>query len=144
MSVENLLSRLQNVRKRGNNKWMASCPCHEDKTPSLAIADNAGKILLHCFSQQCAPIEICDVIGINITDLFPPSDDYDPSKSRHRKEYYDSQQVLEALAFEVLVASVILSDIIKTGSLFQENIDRFFIANERINAALEYTRRISA
>ena len=145
MSIENLLSRLQNVRRRGKqNQWMASCPCHVDKTPSLSIADNAGKILLYCFSQQCTPSEICDAIGMDITDLFPPSDDYDASKPHQRRGYYDSQQVLEALAFETLVASVILNDLMKNGSLLQANLDRFFVANERINAALEYTRRISA
>jgi len=145
MSIENLLSRLQNVRRRGKqNQWMASCPCHVDKTPSLSIADNAGKILLHCFSQQCTPSEICDTIGMDIADLFPPSDDYGASKPHQRRGHYDSPQVLEALAFEVLVASVILNDLMKNGSLLQVNLDRLFVANERINAALEYTRRISA
>lgn len=143
MSAENLLSRLQNVRRRGNGKWMASCPCHTDNTPSLAIADNAGKILLHCFSQQCTPSEICDAIGINISDLFPPSDDYDASKPHQRRYYYDSQHVLESLAEETLTASVIISELMDSGSLYQEDIERIALAAGRIQSALEYTRRIS-
>lgn len=145
MSVENLLSRLQNVRRRGKqNQWMASCPCHVDKTPSLAIEDKSGLILLHCFSMDCEKTAICDAIGMNITDLFPPSDDYDASKRHQRRGHYDSQQVLEALAFEVLAASVTLNDVLKNGSLYQRDLDRLVLASERINAGLEYTRRLIA
>jgi hypothetical protein len=122
---------------------MASCPCHVDKTPSLAIADNVGKILLHCFSRQCTPIEICDTIGLNISDLFPPDNNYEASQHQ-RREYYDSQQVLDALAFETLVASIILQDLMDSGSLFQTDLDRLWVATERINAGLEYTRRLTA
>ena len=29
--------------------WMARCPAHDDRNPSLAIADaNSGKVLVHC------------------------------------------------------------------------------------------------
>lgn len=144
-NINNLLSRLQNVHRRGKqNQWMASCPCHVDKTPSLAIEDKSGLILLHCFSQQCTPTEICDAIGMNVTDLFPPSDDYDASKPHQRRGHYDSQQVLEALAYETLLSSVILSDLMISGSLYQDDLERIALAAGRINAALEYTRRISA
>ena len=29
-------------------KWMAHCPVHEDRTPSLAVDSKGGKVLVHC------------------------------------------------------------------------------------------------
>lgn len=37
-------------RKVGRN-WMARCPAHDDRCPSLSVRDTAdGRVLLHCFS----------------------------------------------------------------------------------------------
>lgn len=34
--------------RRSGANWMARCPAHEDKNPSLSIRDANGKSLLHC------------------------------------------------------------------------------------------------
>jgi hypothetical protein len=36
--------------KRQGNGWTTHCPAHIDDKPSLNIAENEGKILLHCFA----------------------------------------------------------------------------------------------
>jgi hypothetical protein len=48
--VETLLRRIHHVRRyRGG--WLARCPAHEDRTPSLSIGiGRNGRILLHCFA----------------------------------------------------------------------------------------------
>lgn len=44
-----ILSRLQRVRKRGPNKWTAQCPLHVDRTPSLHIEKTKeGKVIANC------------------------------------------------------------------------------------------------
>jgi DNA primase len=45
-----LLSRLTGLKQTAKG-WVALCPAHADKSPSLSIrlADD-GKILLHCFA----------------------------------------------------------------------------------------------
>ena len=30
--------------------WMAKCPAHNDRNPSLSITDKAGKVLVHCYA----------------------------------------------------------------------------------------------
>lgn len=36
--------------KRSGRGWMARCPAHEDRTPSLAISEgNDAQPLVHCF-----------------------------------------------------------------------------------------------
>jgi putative DNA primase/helicase len=46
MTVDDIVRDLQ--AKRSGSTWMAKCPAHEDRTPSLAIRKSQGKILLHC------------------------------------------------------------------------------------------------
>jgi putative DNA primase/helicase len=47
MTLEAVLARLQNVR-RNRAGYIARCPAHEDRNPSLAINEREGKILVHC------------------------------------------------------------------------------------------------
>ena len=63
MSASQLVERLEGVRKTGSAKWIARCPAHEDKSPSLAIREcDDGTTLIHCFAQ-CPPREILHAIG---------------------------------------------------------------------------------
>ena len=74
MTPGDFVSRLTKVRRHGTNKWMACCPAHDDKSPSLAIsATPQGKILLKCFAG-CEALDIVHSMGLELTDLFP--DDY--------------------------------------------------------------------
>lgn len=141
MTIETLLSKLQKVKRTSNNNWMACCPSHMEKTPSLSIKDDNGKILLHCFGQQCAAADIVSAIGMDLSDLFPPSDNYNP-EVKQKRGLFPSSDVLSALGFEALVVSMIGDDMLKNGSIDKETRDRLFVATTRINGALEYTRRL--
>ena len=142
MTIENFLSRLEKVRKRNGKQWMACCPACGDKHPSLSIKDSNGTILIHCFAQQCTPSDICSAIGMEVTELFPPSDNHDASKPAAKRQFYDAANVLESLAFEALVLHVISNDMVKNGSITDDERDRLAQASIRINAALEYTKRV--
>jgi len=58
MTAEAIAQALQG-RRTGPGRWMARCPAHDDRTPSLSITDRNGKALLHCFAgcEQRAVIE---------------------------------------------------------------------------------------
>ena len=49
MSMEAILAELKGVRRNGNG-WMALCPAHTDRNPSLSVRERDGKVLLHCFA----------------------------------------------------------------------------------------------
>lgn len=54
-----LLGRLEAVCERGPGRWLARCPAHADRTPSLAIRERKdGALLVHCFAG-CAAEEVC-------------------------------------------------------------------------------------
>ena len=49
-SLETVLSRLEGVRRVGSG-WLARCPAHPDREPSLSVgAGEGGRLLLHCFA----------------------------------------------------------------------------------------------
>jgi hypothetical protein len=68
MNAEALVARLHGVRRNGNG-WMARCPAHEDRSPSLSIRESNGRILLHCFAG-CSVESICDALKIKVSALF--------------------------------------------------------------------------
>jgi hypothetical protein len=63
LDIHDVLSRLSGVRELGTGKgWIALCPAHEDRKPSLRIAEGSdGRVLLHCFAG-CSPEEIVRAI----------------------------------------------------------------------------------
>lgn len=69
-------------KMRGNpyhhGKWVAQCPAHEDRNPSLSIALHSGKVLLYCYAG-CATGRILEVLDLEWCDLFSP--DFDHAKA---------------------------------------------------------------
>lgn len=68
MNVEAVLARLQGVRPNGTG-WLARCPAHEDRNPSLSVRDENERVLLHCFAG-CTVEDICAALKIKLSDLF--------------------------------------------------------------------------
>lgn len=64
-----LLERLAHVHPTGPGRWMALCPAHPDRKPSLSVRVLDGKILLHCFAG-CAPDAVLAALGLDWADLF--------------------------------------------------------------------------
>jgi hypothetical protein len=104
--IENILPLLDKVRGR-NGSYQACCPAHDDKDPSLSITETSdGKVLLKCFSG-CTAAEIVEAVGLEMKDLFPPSD----LSIRERKQYATKksrEQVIEALHHELVVMAQII------------------------------------
>ena len=48
--------------KRAGAGWMAKCPAHDDKEPSLSILVSDGKLLMNCFAG-CSFDEILGALG---------------------------------------------------------------------------------
>jgi hypothetical protein len=54
------------------HKFTARCPAHEDRSPSLSVAEGAdGRALVYCFSG-CETRDIIAAVGLAWADLFPP------------------------------------------------------------------------
>jgi len=67
--VEVLLGRLEGVRRAGPSSWMARCPAHPDRNPSLSVSVKEGKLLLHCFAG-CPAEAVLNAVGLSWRDLW--------------------------------------------------------------------------
>lgn len=68
--TERLLARLDKVKNTSLNKWLACCPAHGDKHPSLGIKQVDDKIIIHCFAG-CHYTDVLAAVGLDANDLFP-------------------------------------------------------------------------
>lgn len=107
--LETFLGRLQKVRKTGKTNWMACCPAHDDKTPSLTIAEGSdGRVLVHCFGQQCSVSDIAEAVGLEISDLMPENVGYHRMKPKDR--VYNAMDVLCAIRSDLYHSLIVAKD----------------------------------
>src|SRR5208282_4186453 len=93
--IELVLSRLPTATRNGDG-WIALCPAHDDKNPSLSITQGADRrVLLHCHAG-CSPEAVCESIGLKLADLFPgkPERNGGPRKVVATYDYTDEGGVL--------------------------------------------------
>lgn len=69
-SIRIVLDQLDGVRESSGG-WMARCPAHEDRSPSLSVGEGTdGRVLLNCFAG-CTAEEVVAAAGLQLGDLFP-------------------------------------------------------------------------
>lgn len=132
MSAETLLARLEKVRRTGSGRWIACCPSHADKSPSLSIRETPeGKVLLHCFSG-CSVGEIVGAAGVDLADLFPPGEHHGKPETRA----FPATDALRCIGFEALVVAAAASAMIAGEPLAAVDRERLLQASARIQDAL--------
>lgn len=94
--LSRVLERLQSVKRTGDG-WIARCPAHDDRSPSLSIGAGAdGRVLLHCFAG-CSADAVCGAIGLEPRDLFVPRAASNGTHSRARTGYPTAEAAVTAL-----------------------------------------------
>jgi hypothetical protein len=69
MTTSEIASKLTKAKKTASG-YLACCPAHDDRSPSLSISEGSGgKILLKCFAG-CSTDSIVRAIGLEMKDLF--------------------------------------------------------------------------
>ena len=129
--IDYLLTQLHKVRQTGHGRWIACCPSHNDKSPSLTIRDD-GVILLKCFAG-CSAYEIVSAVGMEMSDLFPEQREY--SKQNISKNPFPAADVLRCIQMEVLIVAVTACNIVKDTLLSDKEKNRLLIAAARIGGA---------
>lgn len=96
--VDVILSRLNNVRKSSEGRWMACCPAHTDRSPSLSIREaDDGTLLVKCFAG-CNISNVMTAVGMTVADLFPNSPQNSLAQKTARLNWISNQSQAEVEA----------------------------------------------
>lgn len=134
MNTSDFLASLDAVKRTGPNRWLARCPAHDDKSPSLSIREaDDGRTLITCFAG-CDAGAVASSVGMTLSDLFPRDN---PTAIRGVRSPVPASDVLEALEVEALTVALIAADIAKGGAVDHPRKARLLEAAGRIAAAIE-------
>jgi hypothetical protein len=135
VSADSLLSMLDSVKRTGQGKWLAKCPSHEDRSPSLSIRElDDGRVLVHCFAG-CSVHEVVSSVGLELTDLFPPRE-IEVGKGKPERRPFPAADILRAIAFESTLVLIAAADLLAGNPFNEADRTRLALAASRIQAAL--------
>lgn len=89
MNIQEFITHFKAVKQMGENQYMALCPAHNDKNPSLSIglSENKKQILLHCYAG-CSADDVLNTVGLKKKDLFNNKGDFIMNKTSYT--YYNA------------------------------------------------------
>ena len=135
-NLNTVLSRLEKVQRIGNDRYKAICPAHDDRSPSLAIKDDEGKLLLHCFGG-CETLDVLSAIGLDFANIMP--DKVTGNFKKDKKPFY-AMDILGIIKFEATLTYIYASDMAKGLALSSADKERLLLAASRINHAYEVAK----
>jgi hypothetical protein len=136
MSVHNLLNRLDKVKKTGKDSWKSCCPAHGSTKQSLAIKDDNGKVLVHCFAEGCDILSVLGAVGLDMNDVQPRlQGEYKPQK----KPFYASD-VLDIASDEVTIAYMIVKKMLDN-TVNKNDMDRLLVCASRLRHASDVANK---
>lgn len=130
-----LLNRLDRVEHSGQGRWLARCPAHDDRTPSLTVREtDDGTVLLHCFAG-CGADAVMAAVGLRLGDLFPDRGPDEGRRRLRRGERWVPRDVLAAVAREAVVV-IVAAETIRAGEkLTDADMRRVYDAGCKLRAA---------
>ena len=135
MSAHKLLSLLHGVKQTGPGRWIARCPAHKDKSPSLAIRElEDGRVLLHDFAG-CSTNNVLAAVSLTLEDLFPERL-AGHNSPKERRPFY-AIDVLRCVAFEALLVAIAAHNLARGVELAEADRNRLLVAASRLQAATE-------
>lgn len=93
-------------------------------------------ILINCFGCGASGLDVCQTLGVDPANLFPPSDN--PKYEKQYRSGFSAWQVLHALKSDLIRLLIISNDLKKAEVITTD--DRDFISEVilRINSAIQY------
>lgn len=74
---DSVLDRLDKVKSQGTDRWVACCPVHDDKNPSMSISVKTNRgveggevLLFHCHSCGAKGDSVVKSLGLSASSLF--------------------------------------------------------------------------
>ena len=110
MKADLILSGCRKVKQTGPSNWIATCPAHEDRSPSMTVREfDDGRVLLHCFAG-CSVESILGALGLKWDALFPDKPPQGDFKPPHRRPF-PAADVLAAVADDCALICVTMANL---------------------------------
>ena len=132
-NIDTLLAALNKVKRTGDGRFIACCPAHADKSPSLSIRYTDDRILLYCFGG-CTVDAVVSAIGLTLADLMPDrihTNGYKPVNSK-----IPASDLLAFIHFESTIVMLAASDFIAGKALSVADYARLRLAYDRLEGAV--------
>jgi len=137
MCVHDFLSKLDKVKQTAPNRWIACCPAHDDRHPSLSIrVTEDGRVLTHCFAG-CEFPDVISAVGIVSSDLYPNNGAH---HKRGERQPFNPKDILEIMVLEALIALLAARKLMAGERLSDEDMKRLQEAYNRLSEAAEIAR----
>ena len=132
MTAEAFISQLRKVRQSKPGNWLACCPAHEDRSPSMTIRElDDGRVLIHCFAG-CSVEQILHAAGLEFSVLFPERlAEHIPPMRRP----FNAHDVLEAVSAEAGIVATTASNLHIGMTLSKPDYARLQVASARLEEA---------
>ena len=134
MNAAEFVERLERVRQTGTGRWIARCPAHADKHPSLGVSEgDDGRVLIIC-RAGCGIEAIVAAVGLTLSDIMPerlPGHHYKPIRKP-----FPAADVLEMLRTESMIVWLAGCQMAEGKMLDTETKERLCVAAARIEVAI--------
>jgi len=137
-NIDTLLSRVHKLKKTGDSKWLACCPAHDDKSPSLAIKLADDRILIHCFAG-CDVSAIVSALRLELSDLMPESMRH--SRPDNKRPKFNKYELFDRIVEESAILIVAIRQIFKGTPLNDNDMARVVKAEGIIDDIIQEARR---
>lgn len=135
--VHALLARLEKVKENGPGRWLACCPAHADRSPSLAVRETPDTtILMHCFAG-CPTADVLAAVGMEMHDLFPRRERDSWSRPVSPSQRWVPRDVLAAVAREALITLLAAEATHRGERLSRDDLQRLAQAAGRLRSAAQ-------
>ncbi len=135
MALQDLLSTLQKVKKTGPARYIALCPAHQDRHPSLTITEKDDGMVLICCWAGCGAADILAAVGMEFDALYPTrTDDH---RGKPVRKPWNAADLLQVMAFEATVVRLCAADVAAGKPLNEAVTQRLVTARKRLEAAAE-------
>lgn len=135
-----LLPRLAGVRETAPGRWIAKCPAHDDRGPSLSVRELPdGKLLLHDFAG-CSAADVLHAVGLELSDLFPDGGREHRPSQKHRPRV-PAGDLLMLASREVQVVAILAADFLDRRSIAAADWQRLAQSAARLGKLADKVRR---
>lgn len=102
MNLDVFRERLDGIRERRDG-FLAKCPAHQDRDPSLSVTDSGDRVLLHCFAG-CTPADILAAIGLTWREAF--RDEYKPEQVQPSLRVHERRKLAKSHSLEFTILEI--------------------------------------